>query len=497
MGNNNGNYSKKRVYLLDTTLRDGEQTPGIVLTKDQKVLIAKKLDELGIDIIEGGTAIASKGEQEALQSMVKEKLNSEIASFCRILTKDIEAAITAEVDSICLTFPSSDLHITKKLNKTREQVKTMVYDCIEFAKSHGLIVHLLAEDGSRADLDFLLEVFKGAEALKVNSLTVCDTVGILSPEKTQDIYNRLSKELQVPLGIHCHNDLGLALANTLSAIRANARLAHGTMNGLGERTGNTAMEEIAMALKLFYNIDTLKLEKIYEASKLIEGLTKFEIPINKPLIGKNVFTHESGIHVDGILKDSKMYEPFSPELLGRKRQIMLGKLSGIKTVKLKLEEFGFTLTPDQEKVLTERVKELGDKGKTITDADFLALVYDVLGQRKERKIVLKDFVAVSGSSVHPTASVRLIVNNEEKVASALGNGPVDATLNAIRNLVGNEIDLAEYHVDAITGGTDAMVKVTVVLKKGDKKITSSATSTDIVYASVEAVLRGIDVLIDY
>ncbi|MEM4368482.1 MAG: hypothetical protein QXO21_05695, partial [Candidatus Anstonellales archaeon] len=394
---------EKNIYLLDTTLRDGEQTPNVVLTKEQKLAIAKKLDELGIDIIEGGTAIASKGEQEALRLMVKEKLNAQIASFSRILKNDIDAALAAEVDAICLTFPSSDLHITKKLNKNKEEVKELVLDCIEYSSKHGIAVHLLAEDGSRADISYLLEVFRAAEELNVESVTICDTVGVLSLDKTEEIYMRLSKELKLPLGIHCHNDLGLALANTLIAIKNGAKIAHGTINGLGERTGNTATEEIAMALKFFYDIDTIKLDKIYETSKLVEALTKFGIAINKPLIGKNVFIHESGIHVDGILKDTRMYEPFSPEILGRKRQIMLGKLSGIKTVKLKLQEFGFNVLPDQEKLITEKVKELGDKGKQITDADFLAIVYDVLGQRKERKIMLKDYVAVTGNSVHPTA----------------------------------------------------------------------------------------------
>jgi len=486
----------KKVMILDTTMRDGEQTPGVSLTPQQKLLIARKLDEVGVDVIEGGTAVSSRGESEALKLMAKEKLSAEVASFARVLRKDIDAVLETGVSTVCLTVSTSDLHIEKKLKKTRVEVLAMAVDCVEYAKKHGLIVDLLAEDGSRTDWDYLKKIFSEGIKAGADRVTVCDTVGVLCPEKSYELFQFLSKEVKVPLGVHCHNDLGLAVANSLAGVRGGAKEVHVTVNGMGERTGNAPLEEVALDLKFFYGIDTIKIEKLYDLSTLVEGLARFPLSFNKPLVGKHAFMHESGIHVDGMLKEERTYEPITPEMIGRKRKFILGKHSGAKAVKMKLEELGVKVTDAQFSKIVDTVKDIGDKGKTVTDADFQVVVFDILGQKKERAIQLKEFVVVTGNSITPTASVKLNIRGEEKSAAGLGNGPVDAAVAAIENMLGKtEFSLQEYHVDAITGGTNALVDVRVVLKKGNKEVSASAASTDIVMASVEAMLRALELLL--
>ncbi len=485
---------QKKILLLDTTLRDGEQTPGVAFTPEQKLCIAKKLDEANVDIIEGGSAIASDAEARALKMLAKEKLNADISSFARIIIKDIDAVVKTEINTISIVAPASDLHIEKKLRTTKEQLVDKTVECISYAKSHGLKVELLAEDGSRADKEFLAKLFSEAEQAHADRVTVCDTVGVLCPEKTTELFSFLSQRIRIPLGIHCHNDLGLSVANTFAAIRAGAGEAHGTINGIGERTGNTPLEEIAFGLWYFYNVNTMKLDKIYELSKLVESFSKVPVAHNKPLVGKNAFLHESGIHVDGILKEARTYEPFNPETIGRKRQFVIGKHSGSKAIKLKLDEMGISVSDEQLNAIVECVKRIGDSGKQVTDADFQVIVFDVLKQNFQRKIILKELVVVTGNNISPTASVKLAVNGREELASAVGNGPVDAALKAISEIVKSKYSLVEYHVDAITGGTDALVDVRVIMRSNNKEVSASAADTDIVMASVEAVLRALDLL---
>ncbi|MDP3103353.1 MAG: 2-isopropylmalate synthase [Candidatus Methanoperedens sp.] len=483
--------------ILDTTLRDGEQTPGVSLTTENKLLIAKKIDSLGVDIIEAGSAITSEGERASIKKIANEGLNAEICSYCRIKKEDIDAALTCDVDSIHLVVPVSDLHIQAKLKKDRDTVRQMAVEMTEYAKSHGLIVELSGEDASRADLDYLKTVYNAGIDAGADRLCFCDTVGILTPERSYDIFSDLS-QLRAPISVHCHNDFGMATANTVAALRAGAGEAHVTINGIGERAGNTSLEEVVMVMYSLYKQETkIDLKGLYTTSHLVSRLCGIPVAPNKAIVGGNAFTHEAGIHVHGLLANTSTYEPITPELVGRERRIVLGKHAGRSSVVLALKDMGIPVTEKQIDNIVERMKEMGDKGKRVTDADLLTIAETVLGIYQEAKVKLEELTVVAGNTVMPTASVRLKVNGNQVVEAGVGTGPVDAAINALKKAVAGiaDIQLDEYHVDAITGGTDALVEVWVKLSKGGRTITARGARTDIIMASVEAVLEGINRLI--
>jgi D-citramalate synthase len=488
-------HKAKAVKILDTTLRDGEQTPGVSLTPEQKLKIAKQLDVLGVDIIEAGTAIISEGEHRAIKAIANEGLRAEISSFARLLKGDIDAAITCDVDTVNLVAPVSDDHIEKKLKIDRETLRNMTLEMSDYVKEHGLKVEISAEDASRADREFLHTIFSDL-AQVVDRLCFCDTVGVLYPERTRDIFQTLCM-LTTPVSVHCHNDFGFATANSVAAVLVGAQVVHVTVNGLGERAGNASLEEVVTALELLYGIKTnISMQKLYETSRLVRNLTKMPVAPNKPLIGDNAFTHESGMHVHGTLAGTSLYEPLDPELIGRKRRFAFGKHTGKASVKMALEEMGISADEAQMKIILTKVKELGDKGKLITDTDFQAIVEDVLRIEREERIKLVDLSVVSGKNVYPMASLRLEIDGEEVVEAGVGVGPVDAAINALRKAMAgrgkDDVRLEEYHVDAITGGTDALVNVAVKMSRGDKTITASGVSEDIVMASVHALINGVN-----
>jgi D-citramalate synthase len=391
--------------------------------------------------------------------------------------------------------PVSDLHIGKKLRKTRPEVCDMAYKAVEYAKSRGLIVEFSGEDASRADPEFLSEIFSGGIERGADRLCFCDTVGLLTPERALEIIPRLCI---APLSIHCHDDLGFGLATSVAALRAGATCAHTTVNGLGERAGNTAFEELVMALEILYGYRTgIVTGEIYHLSTLVSRLTGVPLPINKAIVGEMAFTHESGVHAHGVLREPSTYEPVNPELIGRKRRIMLGKHSGSASVEAALSEMSYRPDDNQLKEILKRIKQLGDAGKRVTDTDLLAIADAVLSIESRPVLTMKQFTVVSGSNVIPTASVTLLVKDEEITGAATGAGPVDAAMEALRKSVADvaDIRLEEYHVDAISGGTDALVDVTVRLSKDGKIITSRGARTDIIMASVEAVIAGMNRLL--
>ena len=450
-----------------------------------------------MDIIEAGSAITSEGERASIKKIAAEGLNAEICSYCRVRKEDIDSALACDVDSIHLVVPVSDLHIQQKLKKDRETVRQMAVDMTEYAKSHGLIVELSGEDASRADMDYLKSVYKAGIDAGADRLCLCDTVGILTPERSYDIFSDMAK-LPAPLSVHCHNDFGMATANTMAALRAGATQAHVTINGIGERAGNTSLEEVVMVLELLYKHKTkFDTKGLYPLSRLVSRLSGVPVAPNKAIVGGNAFTHEAGIHVHGLLANTATYEPITPELVGRERRIVMGKHAGRSSVVLALKELGLDVTEPQINDIIARVKELGDKGKHVTDADLQAIAETVLGVYQEAKVKLEELTVVSGNTVMPTASIRLNVNGVHVVEAGVGTGPVDAAITALKKGISGiaDIQLDEYHVDAITGGTDALVEVWVKLSKGGKTITARGARTDIIMASVEAVLEGINRLI--
>ncbi len=422
-------------------------------------------------------------------------LSAECCTYVRAMQGDIDLAADYGADSVHLVIPVSDLHIQKKLRKTRSDVLKMAYDAVEYAKERGLIVELSGEDASRADPEFLLEVYRGGVERGADRLCFCDTVGLLTPEKTATLIPPLCI---APLSIHCHNDLGFALANTFAALKAGASCAHVTVNGLGERAGNTPFEELVMALEILYDYRTsVVTSEIYHLSTLVSKLTGVALPVNKAIVGEMAFTHESGIHAHGVLREPSTYESVKPEQIGRKRRIVLGKHSGSASVGAALSEMNYKPEEKQLKEIVKRIKVLGDEGKRITDTDLMTIADAVMAIECRPVLRMKQFTVVSGSNVIPTASVTLIVHNEEITSAATGTGPVDAAMEALRKSVADvaDIRLEEYHVDAISGGTDALVDVTVRLSKDGKIITSRGARTDIIMASVEAVIAGMNRLL--
>ncbi len=381
------------------------------------------------------------------------------------------------------------------MRKTRAQVLGMAFDAVTYAHDRGLIVELSGEDASRADPAFIREVYAGGLEHGAERLCFCDTVGLLTPERVAEVIPGLCL---APLSIHCHDDLGMAMANTVAALRAGATCAHVTVNGLGERAGNTPLEELAMALEILYGADTgIKTEELYRLSSIVSRLTGVPLPTNKAIVGEMAFTHESGVHAHGVLRDPATYEPVPPERVGRKRRIVLGKHSGSAAVEAALDEIGMHPDEAQLQEILKRIKGLGDRGMHITDNDLIAVAEAVMAIESRPVLEMKQFTVVSGSHVIPTASVTMIVKGKEVTGASIGNGPVDAAMEALRRSVAavGDIRLEEYHVDAIHGGTDALVVVTVRLSKDGKIITSSGARTDIIMASVEAVIAGMNRLL--
>jgi D-citramalate synthase len=486
--------SDSTVQLLDTTLRDGEQAPGISLSPEEKADIARALDRANVPYIEAGSACTGQGERETIRKVTAQGLDATVTSFARGVKGDVDLALDCDVDGITLVVPASDKHVERKVGTTHDEVVETTAELVDYAKDHGLWVEVIGEDGSRADLDFLERIMQAGFDAGADRACYADTVGHASPETTYEYVSRLA-ELG-PTSTHTHDDLGLAMTNVYASLAAGADMVHGTVNGIGERAGNVALEEVAIALSHCYGVETAKLDELYGLAQKVARATGVTLAPNKAVVGENAFTHESGIHTDGTLKDDAMYEPYPPETVGRERRLVLGKHAGRAGVRAALEEHDVEVSSEELAAVVERVKALGDRGKRVTDADLLAIAEDVQGRDRDRRVELLDLTAASGGGT-PTASVRLRVDDEERVASGTGSGPVDAAVEAVRAALGPDADaqLDSYHVDAITGGTDAVVTVEVEMSRGDRSVTVAASEADITRASVDAMVEALDRLL--
>ena len=482
------------VRLLDTTLRDGEQAPGISLSPEEKADIARALDAADVSFIEAGSACTGEGERRTIRRVTDLDLDATVTSFARGVQSDIDLALDCDVGGITLVVPASDRHIEGKVGTTRADVIERTADLVDYAKEHGLWVEVIGEDGSRAELEFLVSLMEGAIDAGADRICYADTVGHASPEQAYEAVSRLA-ELG-PTSTHTHDDLGLGVANALASVAAGADLIHATVNGVGERAGNVALEEVAIALSHCYDIETVDTAALYDLAQVVSRATGIELPPNKAVIGENAFAHESGIHTDGTLKDERMYEPYPPERVGRERRLVLGKHTGRAGARAALAEHGVEVDDAALGEIVDRVKEIADRGKRVTDADLLAIAEEVRGESRERRVELVDLTAASGSGT-PTASVRLAVDGEERVASGVGSGPVDAAVSAVREALGSAANahLESYHVDAITGGTDAVVTVEVTMSRDDHTVTVARSDADITRASVTAMVDALDRLL--
>lgn len=496
--NENMNLADK-IYIFDTTLRDGEQTPGVALTVDEKIQIAQKLNNLGVDKIEVGFPAASKGEIESAKKINALDLDSTLVGLSRSLKNDVDAVLDADLEYIHTFIGTSPLHREDKLHMSKEKIIENAVNTVEYAKDHGMTVEFSAEDATRTERDYLFEIFNEVVSAGADFLDVPDTVGILTPIMTHELISDIKDNFKTPISVHFHNDFGLATANSLTAIECGANQAHVTINGLGERTGNCSLEEFVMALKVAYGIDLgLDTTRLYSLSNLVGRLTGVKMPVNKPIVGDNAFAHESGIHVHGILNNSSTYEPISPEMVGHSRRIVLGKHTGANALKSKLKEYHIDLDEKQFCKVFDEIKSLGDSGKCITDDDLISIAITELASARETPIVIKGLSISMGANVSPTATVKLEIDGVEKETASTGVGPVDAALNAIRSLIQDtmDIELEEYHLEAITGGTDALAEVFVISSdlEGNKS-TGRSTNQDIVMASILAVLDSINKLL--
>jgi 2-isopropylmalate synthase len=487
-----------KIRIFDTTLRDGEQTPGISITPGQKVQIAVKLDELGVDAIEAGFPIVSLGEMEAIKTITKMGLNAEVYGLARAVQTDIDAAINCDLKYVHIFIATSDIHMQYKLKMNQEQVREKAVWAVDYAKKHGMQVEFSAEDATRSDRKFVREIFKAVAAAGADRLDIPDTVGYATPQYiSQLVKDVVEATINVPVSMHCHDDFGLAVANTISGINAGASSAHVTINGLGERAGNASLEEFVMALQCLYNRrHNIKTELLYETSKFISNVMGIIVQPNKAIIGENAFGHESGIHTHGIINNPLTYEPISPELVGRKRWLQAGKHAGAHGIKAMLEDFGIEPTNEQLHEIVEKQKNLADKGKAITTAELLSIAGDVMHNSKfEERFKLYDCHIITGMNITPTAVVRLNTEGKDFIASEIGVGPVDAALKAIQKIAGEmaNIKIREYRLDSITGGSDALAEVSVKVEdKTGNVVSARKAGEDVVVASVQAMMDAIN-----
>ncbi|MBI5388791.1 2-isopropylmalate synthase [Candidatus Woesearchaeota archaeon] len=502
------NQTQNRIKIFDTTLRDGEQSPGVSLSVQEKVIIAKQLEKLGVDIIEAGFPVSSQGSFDAVQQIAREVKIPIICGLARCSKKDIDAAWDALKEAthprIHVFVATSSIHLEHKLKKSQEEILAMVREHVTYARSLCKDIEFSPEDASRSDMDFMCKVIKTAIACGATTINVPDTVGYAQPEEFGErfryIHNHIPTIAGITLSAHCHNDLGLAVANSLAAVRNGATQIEGTINGIGERAGNTALEEVVMAIRTrsdFYGVHTsINTNELFKTSKLVEKITGLSVQRSKAIVGKNAFAHESGIHQHGILSYKKTYEIMAPEDIGWEGDtFVIGKLSGKHAIDATLKEAGITLTPTQLESVVQKVKTLADKQKTVAKEDVVAIAVDALGMAsvKEDAVILEDLSVLTGKNITPTSTVGLLINGEKKVGVATGLGPVDAASKAIRSVIGPFINLKEYNLRAITGGTDALASVAITFEDHkNRSFSSEAVDEDVIMASVKAMIKGVN-----
>ena len=496
-----------RVIIFDTTMRDGEQSPGASMNLEEKLRIAEVLERMGVDVIEAGFAIASAGDFEAIREISKLVKDSTVCSLARAGRGDIdrsaEALKPAARKRIHTFIATSPLHMKHKLRMGPEQVLEAVIDSVTYARKLCDDVEWSCEDGSRSEHDFLCRTVESAIKCGARTINIPDTVGYTLPEEFAALItmllNRVPNIDKAIISVHCHNDLGLAVANSLAAVGAGARQIECTINGLGERAGNAAMEEIVMALRTRHDsmpyTTGIKTEHIMKASRLVAAITGFVVQPNKAIVGANAFAHEAGIHQDGMLKHAGTYEIMTPESVGLvKSTLVMGKHSGRHAFRRKLEELGYELGDNALQEAFHRFKSLADKKKEIFDEDIVALVDDEVAHGLDH-IRFTSLHVICGSTGPQQATLTLEVDGEERSTTATGNGPVDATFNAISELFPHQARLSLYQVHAVTGGTDAQAEVTVRLVENDRTVNGQGADTDTLVASARAYVNALNKLL--
>ena len=497
----------EKIIIFDTTLRDGEQSPGASMNLEEKVQIAEVLEDMNVDIIEAGFPIASNGDFDAVVEVSKNIKNSTIAGLARANLNDIERAWEAvkyaNSPRIHTFIATSPLHMKYKLKKTEDEVLEAIKKTVTFARNLCSNIEWSCEDGGRSDLNFLFKCIELAINSGATTINIPDTVGYTLPEEFGNIFKEVKNNVpnidKAILSTHTHNDLGLATANNIAAIKEGARQVECTINGMGERAGNSALEEIVMTLKVKKDLmpfhTNIKTESIIKASRLVSSITGFAVQPNKAIVGANAFAHEAGIHQDGMLKHSGTYEIMTPESVGlMKSSLVLGKHSGKHAFSEKLKELGYELGDNALMEVFGRFKDLADKKKEIFDEDLLALAEDRAASYNEH-IRFVSLIVNAGSHEKHQAKLKMIIDDEKKQSISLGNGPVDATFNAIKDITKTSFKLKLYQVHAITAGTDAQGEVTVRLEDESLSSQAKGSDPDIIVASAKAYISALNKLI--
>ena len=499
---------KSRVTIFDTTMRDGEQSPGASMNLDEKLRIAEVLEGMGVDIIEAGFPIASDGDFEAVNEVAKSVKDSTVCGLARATRIDIErcaeAGKPARRSRIHTFIATSELHMKHKLQLQPDEVLAQVTESVTLARSFTDDVEWSAEDATRSDHDFLCRCVEAAIDAGAGTVNIPDTVGYTVPEEFTALIEMLRDRVpnidKAVISVHCHNDLGLAVANSLAAVKAGARQVECTINGLGERAGNASMEEIVMALRTRADVmpftTGIKTEDIMKASRLVSGVTGFAVQPNKAIVGANAFAHEAGIHQDGMLKHAGTYEIMTPESVGLKSsKLVMGKHSGRHAFTEKLKDLGYDLGDNAVQVAFKRFKDLGDLKKEIFDEDIIALVDDEVVRTNDHLRMLSLEVLCGTRHQPPKAELELEIDGEAKACKGSGDGPVDAAFNCIKTLFPHSARLQLYQVHAVTGGTDAQAEVTVRLEEDGRTVQGRGADTDTMVASVKAYVNALNKLL--
>ena len=499
----------RRIHIFDTTLRDGEQSPGCSMNLDEKLEVARQLCQLKVDVIEAGFSIASPGDFQSVKAIAESVKDAVVASLARAAEKDIDAAYesikNAAAPRIHTFLATSPVHMQMKLRMTPDQVLARAAEAVAYAKKYCSDVQFSAEDALRSEKEFLARVCEAAIAAGATTVNIPDTVGYATPEEMAALITYLRENVRgiekVGLAVHCHNDLGMAVANSLAAVRAGATQVECTINGIGERAGNAALEEVAMALSTRRNlfdaecrIDTTQ---IMRASKLVSNIIGTVVAPNKAIVGANAFAHESGIHQHGMLADASTYEIMTPQSVGlNKNSLVLGKHSGRHAFEERLNELGYALPKEQLDAVFEQFKAVADKKKTVTNSDIVALITTNRITRSGA-YALDRFVVNCGNSITSTAIVRLKYEDKLVEEVAIGDGPIDATFKAVDKIVGGQYALLDYVVHSVSEGNDALGEVIAKLRVGDEVVTGRGLSTDIIESSLLAYVNGINKILDF
>jgi 2-isopropylmalate synthase len=495
--------AKDRVIIFDTTLRDGEQSPGATMTFEEKLEVADLLDEMGVDVIEAGFPIASQGDFEAVHAVAKRAKHAVIAGLSRANAKDIdrcaEAVRPARRGRIHTVIATSPLHMKAKLQMEPEAVLQAVIDSVTRARNHIDDVEWSCEDGTRSEVDFLCRCVEAAIKAGATTVNIPDTVGYTTPEEYSDYFRRLYELVpglrEVEVSVHCHDDLGLAVANSYAGVLAGARQVECAINGIGERAGNCSLEEIAMLVNVREDVHGLRTgintRELARTSRMVSRLTGYAIQPNKAIVGRNAFAHESGIHQDGVLKERTTYEIMDATEVGlESNSIVLGKHSGRHALRDALDQLGFKVEGNALNAAFKRFKEVADRKKQVTALDLEAIVSDEM-REKDDSHELAWFEVEAGSRKDPLARVAVkMPSGEEAVGESGGDGPVDAIFRAIQKAVDTECELRQYTVEAVTGGEDALGQVTVMLRAAGRLATGQGVATDILEASARAYVRA-------